>query len=63
MVESFVLSQVVDGKEKKRAVFSRCELKELMQGLYYAKLKEQGGERRTSYGKIYSMLWKVLNGK
>ncbi len=63
MTEQFVLSRVVDGKESRKAVFSRAELKALMQGLYYAKVKESNGKRKAVYGGLYSKLWQVLKGR
>lgn len=60
MKKEFVLSKVVDGEESGRVVFSADELKALMQGLYYAKVKEMGGRRKAVYVAIYSRLWEVV---
>lgn len=59
MVEVFVLSLVINGKEKRRNEFSRTELKLLLEGLLYAKVKDYCGKRKTAYGKIYKKISEV----
>jgi len=59
MVEKFVLSLVIDDKEKRNCSFTRTELKLLMYGLGYAKEKDYYGPRKVLYGKIYKKIKEV----
>ncbi len=58
--EYFVLSQVVDGKEKRSCVFCREELLLLRQGLFYATSKDYLSKRRSAYGRINKKVFEVI---
>ncbi len=56
----FVLVQVVDGKEKRKRVFSLVELKLLRQGLHYAATKDYVTKRKRAYGVISKKVFEVF---
>ena len=61
VVEKFVLALIIDGKEKRSCSFTGTELKLLMYGLGYAKLKDYYGPRKLLYDKIYKKISGVKN--
>jgi len=59
MIEKFVLTLFIDGKEKRSCSFTRKEINLLMYGLGYAKEKDYYGPRKILYGKIYKKITEV----
>ena len=46
-----------------RAELSEAEVKLLMQGLYYARIRDSIPERQTEYKKLLAKLNEVIHGK
>ena len=59
MSEEFVLSQVIDGVTKRSSVFSRLQVKRMMDALLYAKVKDYLPKRQREYNVIYKKIWEV----
>ena len=59
MIE-FVFSQSLDGKVLKSIVFTEDDLKNMMQGIYYAKVKDFYKPRKDAYVKNYHKLYELL---
>ena len=59
MVEKFVLALFVDDKEKRSCSFTRLDIKQILEGLLYAKTKDYYRERKKRYDEIYKKISEV----
>ena len=59
MAERFLIAQEIDGEIKRKKYLTRMQMKQLMDGIFYAKTKDYMPKRQKIYADIYRKIWEV----
>ena len=59
MAEKFLIAQEIDGVIKRKKYLTRMQMKQLMDGIFYAKTKDYLPKRKKAYEEILKIIQEV----